>query len=152
VGRNFESAEDWKMAIEYSADPQLADLHRLQEAEVRALVGQYREAEDLIEDWNTRSTPQTPPDHLRHCASVYGLAIQALANDASLSHEARDQSVRRYMGRAIDFLERTRAALGADKWKQAAAGIRNEAPFKTLMEQPAFRSWIEQDLGEGRAP
>jgi eukaryotic-like serine/threonine-protein kinase len=138
-----EAAVEFQHVVELSPDPATADYNRLFLAINHARAGQYSLAVEVLEDWNTRAGPTTPPEQLLHCVAVYCIALEALRTDTRLPSSEREARTERFASRAVALLRKLQEG-GYFKDPGHTAALRADEDLRALCDRADFRKLLTE--------
>jgi tetratricopeptide (TPR) repeat protein len=142
MNRHAEAAGDWERVVA-QCPPTERDYNRLFLAEALARAGDHRRAITVTEE-SLAALPAKPAwEQLYHLAGVCGLALTAIEADQNLASDERDERMARATKLCLDLLDKTRSALGPEKWLELQEGLAAETKFAALREHPGFRELVK---------
>jgi hypothetical protein len=110
-------------AVQASPTPREADYQRLFLAAACAQARQHARADEVMQDWRTRTTPATPTDQLCHCVEVYCTILRDLSQASSENRKL------------------------AEPYGVQAVGLLKTLEARGYFANPEQLRWLEYDLG-----
>jgi serine/threonine-protein kinase len=148
LGRHIEAIQDWDRALEFEPGPQ-RDTYRLARARARALTGWHVQAAAAADE--VVNPPTATGSMLYDAACVHALSAAAARKDAQLAPTEQDRLAERYAGRAVELLDRAKAA-GFFKHPARLEQLKKDPDLDALRSHEGFRklrTGLEAEIGTG---
>jgi serine/threonine-protein kinase len=142
--RNFaEAADELQCIVERNLHSPKGEFYRLFLALALARAGQHSRAVLVMEDWTTRVTRDTPPEHFLHGLAVYCVALEAVRKDDQLASAEQALLTERYGKEAVALLRKLQER---DYFKDAAhaESLRTDEDLRPLRERNDFRQLLSE--------
>jgi tRNA A-37 threonylcarbamoyl transferase component Bud32/tetratricopeptide (TPR) repeat protein len=147
--RFTEAVPERERAVELCPSVAAADFQRLFLALSQVKAGKHAAAAVVLDDWTTRTTPQTPPDQVLHAVGVYCAAVTAVRRDTKLSAAEREAGADRYGKQAVALLQGL-AGRGYFRDPKHAATLRSDWELLPLRGRADFARLLAQVQSEAK--
>jgi tetratricopeptide (TPR) repeat protein len=145
LGRHREAIQDLDQVIAVGPEPRRQAVRFLR---ARAFVKLGEHAAAAADADALAGEATLAPDFLKGLAAVYGRAHEAARADARLNSEEKLERTEHYARKAVQLLQRARAA-GVFRDAASRARVRTNPDLKSLRQHGAFKEFLAEMDGKG---